>query len=686
MDPVVSDELPRDLVDAASTLRFALASAGEGRHRLVLADTHVGVKPFAGVRVDALEIDLPGTLTAAEVAAGPSALKNRRGDLRRLRFSIEESAVERLLRDALAGTGLSSVALRFFGDHVRVYVELPAETPGLSAIARAVLCASVDVDEAGNFILSFYDVRVFGRLPPGMVPSALLDRLVPGALSRQVTRGGATRVVLKPYSLLLTSWLPAAGWKVPDVSRATDRHFALRGDRLYVELSQTASPGLVAESTTARNLSAFEYAEAERLFEDGEKKLAAGDLAGAAAVYRPHADPDTGHPFALRRLAWILTAQADGSPAGRANLAEARALAAGIARRFPEDPVAPETLATLAIAEGNRVAAVEAYEALAARTADENDLKGRVFAELLLGELYALPGEGQDLPLARTSWETALSLDPDSLYAQEHLAEVYARIGEHAKAIHAWWKVLDFRTEVAARKALLLRIAETHLEGLKDPEAAVAVYRQAQEGDDPENPTVAAWEGLARAYAAKGDAPAAIRQLERVAERCLAVKDITGAARANFSIGELWAGPLKRPESALLRYSRALELDPKHPGALARRLAMQKERKAYPEALVTGATLAEVLPPAEALPLWLELAGIADRETKDFKAAARFAASAFRVDPANAAAREAVERLHPAAGDLAGLAALYESVLPRVSPKLAFELRARRAQLFAGAL
>ena len=108
------------------------------------------------------------------------------------------------------------------------------------------------------------------------------------------------------------------------------------------------------------------------------------------------------------------------------------------------------------------------------------------------------------------------------------------------------------------RRAFLLRIGETQLAGLEDAEGAILTFRLAQDGDDPAAPTVAAWEGLARAYAAKGDAPAAIRQLERVAERCVAVADRRGAARANFEIGELWENELKRPESAMMRYEKAL--------------------------------------------------------------------------------------------------------------------------------
>ncbi len=233
---------------------------------------------------------------------------------------------------------------------------------------------------------------------------------------------------------------------------------------------------------------------------------------------------------------------------------------------------------------------------------------------------------------------------------------------------------------------MLLRIAGAQLDGLKDADAAISVYRQAQDGDDPESPTVAAWEGLARAYAAKGDAPAAIRQLERVAERCIAQGDAKAAARANFAIGELWAGALKRPESALLRFNRALELDPAHPGALERRYALHKDRKSWADAIGAGARLVEVVEPAVALALNLEMARIADAEMHDSRTAAACAAKALVIDPSSAAAREAAEKHFGAAADPHGLVELYGLVVDHAPPKVAYEIRMRRGVLYAMSL
>lgn len=698
------------LTAAAATVRFALsASRAAGapadelpRARLLLADGHLGVAPFEGIRVDQLELDA-GTVTPAEIAAGPSGLRNRRAEVRRLHFSVDEGAVERLLRTQIRpDAGIESLHARLFPDHVRVYLVLSGGGTGPLSLtdgpARAVLCASIDVDEGGSFVLSFYDIRVFGRMRAGVVPSRLFDLVA--AEGRHVERGGATRFTFAPQSLLLTAWLPAAGWKVPDVSRAQDRHVTVRGDRLYFHLSQTATPGLVSETTTARNLAAFEYAEAERLFEPGEAKLRDGDLDGAAEAFAAYGDPETGHPFALRRLAWIRTAQAAPGTAGLSRAAEARRIAEGLKRRFPDDPVALETLAALAVGPlADRAAAAETFEALATRCNEENDLKGRVFAELFLGELYSAPGEGQELQLARASYEAALALEDDCLAARKAVAEVYVRIGEPAKAIESWLRVLEMTAEPPERKRFLLRIADAHLLGLNDPESAIRVYREAQEGDDPDAPTVAAWEGLARAYAAKGDAPAAIRQLERVADRCTAVGDKRGAARANFGIGELWAGPLKRPESALMRFERSLELDPQHVGALEKRYRLQLERRSLPQAVQSGHRLAEALLAAEdeddgepriaavdaryaALQVLLQVAETAGGDMNDPSAAGVAAGRALEIEPASGAAREACERFFARTGDWRGLAALFGRAAESaegVTPAAAYELRARRA-------
>src|SRR5205807_7637923 len=130
--------------------------------------------------------------------------------------------LESLIARSLGSEAREAVSIRLFDDHVRLYLELP-EAPGAKGRTRVVLCASVDVDESGSLVLSFYDIRVFGRLP-GAVPASLVARLLPQQASRFVRREGATRISLEPHALLLTSWLPSAGWKVPDAARAQARH------------------------------------------------------------------------------------------------------------------------------------------------------------------------------------------------------------------------------------------------------------------------------------------------------------------------------------------------------------------------------------------------------------------------------------------------------------------------------
>lgn len=695
------------LGSAAAALKFSLTpNAKEGTVRLALAEVHLGVSPFEGVRIDALELDVPAPVSSAELATGPSAFRNRRCTVAKLKFSVSEGALQRALEAKQGADPVQALSVRVFPDHVRFYVQVDES---LSAVALA----SLDLDETARFVLSFHDIRVFGRLPAGKMPAWILERIFPEDISRWAQRDGATRVTLKPSLALLTAWLPAAGWKVPDGSRAVDRHVALRGDRIYVQLSTTATPGLVSESTSTRDLGAFEYQEAERLFAEGEARVLEGELDAAANVYEPYGDPETGHPFALRRLAWIRVAEAakllDASdPQGAAApLTRARRIADALADRFPGDVSALGTRAALALLEGDRVAAAEAYEALSARASDESDLRGRVFCEVFLGRLYAAPGEGQDFALARSAFETALALDPDCGEARRAIAEIYVRTGEPAKAVEAWTRVLETVRDAGERRAYLLRIGETQLEGLKDAEGAILTFRLAQEGDDPAAPTVAAWEGLARAYAAKGDAPAAIRQLERVAERCLLVGDRRGAARANFGIGELWEKELKRPESAMMRYEKALDLDPEHLGSLERRYRLGRDRAAsrgspaknavdvardgrrYAEALVARGGSDDELEadPAlgrrRAVEVLLEVATLSAPE--DLAVAMAAAARAMEVDPASAPAREATEAHYGAANDAKGLAEVFGRVMSRAAPAAAWELRTRRAKLLDGA-
>lgn len=683
------------LGSAAAALKFSLTpNAKDGSVRLALADTHLGVAPFDGVRIDSLELDIAAPVSPAELATGPSAFRNRRCSLVRLKFSVSETALQAALLSKQGADPVASLHVRVFDDHLRFYVQVDDTLSG-------VALASLDLDESARFVLSFHDIRVFGLLPAGKTPAWILERLFPAEISRWAARDGATRVLLAPHLALLTAWLPAAGWKIPDGAKALDRHVALRGDRVYVQLSQTTTPGLVGETSSARDLGAFEYQEAERLFEEGEAKLLAGDLAAALRIYEPYGDPETGHPFALRRLAWIRVAEAaerlaaSDAEGAAVPLGAAKRIAAALSARFAGDVAALSTQGAIALLEGDRRAACEAFEALSARASDESDLRGRVLCEVFLGGLYAQPGDAQDVASARTAYETALSLDPECGEARRAVAEIYVRAGEPRLAVEAWQKVLETVTDPDERRAFLLRIGDTQLAGLKDAEGAILTFRQAQEGDDPAAPTVAAWEGLARAYAAKGDAPAAIRQLERVADRCIAVGDRRGAARANFAIGGLWENELKRPESAMLRYEKALDLDPEHLGSLERRFRLGRERKSpadvaregrrYAEALVArgGSDLESESDPAlgrrRAVEVLLDVARLA--APTDVPLAMGAAARALEIDAASAAAREAVELYFGQANDSKGIAEVFGRVLARATPAAAYELRTRRAKL-----
>lgn len=500
---------------------------------------HVGVRArdlriAEGIHIDALDIHYPDVEIASdEPLPLLGDLKARRGHLSYLRFSVREDAVARLLNST---TRDERIRVKLMPGGITMYAE--SQRPGDDV--RRILRAAID-DEANGFTLTFFDFRVFGTITEP--PVSVVSRWIQSFSERFVTARGAGSVTVHPHAALLGAWLPAAGWKIPSSDRLEYFRVAPAGDRVYFTTSETSEGSAPEESVS--NLAAFEVSEASRLFTDAEAKLAAGDLDAAAALYKKHAGS---HPFAARRLLWIYASQPEHHD-------QAHELVEQLLNRNAKDPIAINVQGCLALADKDIETAAECWERLSERAVDEGDLLARVYADQALGELLC---EIQP-DIAAQSLESALALDPQNTSALRTLAAANARRQDWDKSVEALRVLLE-----RAPDALEVRLdlADTLLEQLEQPDDALREYRTALE-HSARNPRALA--GVAQATAARGDAPAAIKAYDRVIET---TDDDHVAADAHAQIGRLWELALGRPENAVLRYEKALELNPAHRQAL----------------------------------------------------------------------------------------------------------------------
>jgi hypothetical protein len=162
--------------NAPQTPDFALR-VEDGRGALVLADETF----FGWLRVDRLELEIPNVSFPLDVAGGAARFQRRRCRVAGARLSVDDRALEALIRARAAGlgaAGFDDVRLRLLEDAVEISARARVDERSADFTARGWV-------EAGERALRLVvaDVRVFGfvRRPGPVLAHALLGALFDAA-------------------------------------------------------------------------------------------------------------------------------------------------------------------------------------------------------------------------------------------------------------------------------------------------------------------------------------------------------------------------------------------------------------------------------------------------------------------------------------------------------------------------
>ena len=628
-----------DASGAVARLTFSVTQT-QGRELLLLADTLL----FGWVRVERLELELPAR--AADLApATPARDRLRRASVIAAALAIDDAGLEALLAlcaPQLGAIGCEELRVRLVDRELDVGARIRAG----DRVADLTMAVRLTALEQG-VLLTACEPRLYGLLgrPAALLAHELLCAVtgatppMPGQetpLALPANPAAAVvralgEVELRPLQSLLEHALPRSGYRLPELTRTRTLGATLTRGR------GTLQVGVAAAGTNSVGTSPGEQPADVR---DGDQRLLAGDVDGAAIAYRRAlarpSDADGGS-LAQARLLDLLVSRITAADATAVRAAsEASELARGLLARVPDSPIAHLALAALALADGREHEAGLRYERImAAAEADGSD------------EVAVRAGLAAARRLTTSDAQRALECCARVFERRPQVTEAAEPLAERLVVQERWTELARLsRRRLAApldnreRTREHLRLGELLLTRLGDTTEALAQFAAAAELA-PADARV--WDALARAHAADHDAAQAVRALDRVAALAAARGDELGEARAHLRSGQLWEGS-GDDARAHLRFRRALELVPEDLEALERVARTAGRRGHHVEA--TGA--------------WSRLLARADahdpRRGRAVLELARLDADAGRHDDA----RRRLAELHPTADGLALLASLEE--------------------------
>ena len=629
---------------------------------------------FGWLRVERLELDVPGLSLPVDLSAGPEIFQRHRTRVRLASMRIDTLDLNRFITTrvgTLAELGVDQLEVRTGDGYLAAECRV-REGPHVADLTFRVSPARGD--DRVSLRLVVHDARVYGFLP---TPAPLVAHRITAAILGAGGDDNPARVeglglfTIAPLRTFLWNTLPPAGWRLP--ATGTVGVALARVTRTALQLSYTP----LADEEEIPPLAGDDEVARRAAYREADERLRAGDIPGTIRAYR--AELASGGPeqtFVVERLLAVAAAQ----PTFFVDAVELSRQTLG---RRPDFAPAHAALASIAIGEDDWVAAAARYRTLSDLAEAAGDELGAVRAALTAARLMRTVDPPESTPL----YDRVLAHRPRHAEAAEALSERYAaedRWHELARLIRGR---LGASADAVQRSRDHLRLASILRDHLDDPDGARAELTLACELD-PQH--VAALEELAALELALGEPDRASDALDRAAELLARRGDDRGGARALAGAGDaaLAAGDSNGAER---RYRRALELDPDSEAALSGAASVLEQRGAVDEAVALWHRLidASVSTPARQARYSCELgrsllargdiagaraalSGAADADDAELRARAR----ALLAD-----AHEAAADRDAAAAELADAVGALVSAAERAEAVRAVNLRRRAAEL-----
>ncbi len=656
-------------IGVPARLGFTFRFAG-GAGKLALEELSF----FGWLRVERLELDVPGLSLPVDLSAGPEIFQRHRTRVRLASLRIDNLDLDRFVATRaarLADLGVDQLEVRTCDGYLAAECRV-REGPHVADLTFRI--SPAQGDDPVSLRLVLHDERVYGFLP---TPAPLIAHRIASAILDAGAGGGPARTqalglfAIAPLRTFLWNTLPPAGWRLPAtgavgvaLARATrtslQLSYAPLGDD--DDLPALAGDGEVAMRTAYR---------------DAEEQLRAGDIPGAIRAYRAElASSGPEQTFVVERLLAVASAQPT-------YFVDAVELSRQTLGRRPDFAPAHAALASIAIGEDDWPAAAARYRTLSDLAEAAGDDLGAVRAALTAARLMRTVDPPESTPL----YDRVLAHRPRHAEAAEALSERYAaeeRWHELARLIRGR---LDTSADTAQRSRDHLRLALILRDHTGDPDGA---HDELVLACDLDPQHVAAREELAALEIARGEPGRARDALDRAAALLARRGDARGQARALAGAGDA-AAAAGDSGGAESRYRRALELDPDSEAALSGAASVLEQRGASDEAVALWQRLidASVGTPARQARYACELGHSLLLRGEVDGARAVLADAADAADPElRARARTLLADAHEAAADrdsaaaeLADAVGALVSAAERSEAERAVSLRRRAAEL-----
>ena len=255
------------------------------------------------------------------------------------------------------------------------------------------------------------------------------------------------------------------------------------------------------------------------------------------------------------------------------------------------------------------------------------------------------------------TWKRVLDLrgeDPEALRA---LANLYEAGDQWAELCDVLERELDIATDDATRVEILNRRARIFLEKLGRPEQALDDYQRAVDIDFA---NLTALRAIAAIWRDRNEPNELVQALHTLVDRAAGMLEPSELTAIYRELGKTYREVLEQPYDAAEAWTKLLEIDPRDFEAMAALEAIYLELEQWPDVVSVKMIRADALEdPAEKIRELFEVAAIWRDRVEDADRGTPALEKVLAIEPANDAAFEALEGLHRAASRWEALIELY---------------------------